>query len=777
MGAVSGPYAAAAMTYHTRGWAPLRLAPGTKTPPPSGWTGYGAPYPSGADVAEWATNGQGTGNVGLRMPETVIGIDVDAYGGKPGAATLAEAEAQLGPLPPTPISTSRDDGTSGIRFFRVPAGRCWADVLGPGVEIIHHGHRYAVAAPSVHPEGRLYRWLAHVDQQVVPGPALDELPALPPAWVTDLDRGPVTDRARKAEVSGTEVTEVLAVMPAGDPCSYVTRVPDEAVTELGTAASRHDASNRNVGRLVRAGEQGHTGAVAALDTLEGVFRAAVDADPHRPHDPAEWHRSVSGAVALVTGSPTPVGDRGCCGDRLAELVPADPGGEDDLREGMHSGQLRMAYRLVNSSHRDRLLHVHGVGWHRWDGRRWAYDDQGHAVRAVRDVLRRALQASLDLATDAAKAIRRDVDKCSSATGAAGVLALAASMAPFAATVADLDADPYLLNVANGILDLRTGQLRDHDPADRCTKVTAAAYRPEAGGEEWATFLNRVLLNPEVRAFLQRLTGVALLGRVVEHVLPIATGVGANGKGVFTRSVEHALGDYASTAESDLFMSRDGAHPTGEMDLLGRRWVTVSETDHGRRLAEATMKRLTGGDTIKARRMRQDFVEFVPSHTPLLVTNHLPAVRGDDPAIWRRIRVVPFDVVIPEAERDKHLDERLQLQAEAVLTWAVAGWRDYSDRGDLGEPEAVKVATRAYRLDSDPVARFVADECIVTPHGHTPAGELWSRWLKWAVADGAPETSQKVFGEALERKGYAADRTKGKRLRRGLLLAAEGGDDA
>ncbi len=183
------------------------------------------------------------------------------------------------------------------------------------------------------------------------------------------------------------------------------------------------------------------------------------------------------------------------------------------------------------------------------------------------------------------------------------------MAPFAATVADLDADPYLLNVANGTLDLRTGQVRDHDPADRCSKVTAAAYRPEVDGAGWRAFLHRVLPDPEVRGFLQRLTGVALLGRVVEHVLPIATGVGANGKGVFTRSVEHALGDYASTAEADLFMSREGAHPTGEMDLLGRRWVTVSETDHGRRLAEATMKRLTGGDTVKARRMRQDFVEF------------------------------------------------------------------------------------------------------------------------------------------------------------------------
>jgi putative DNA primase/helicase len=467
---------------------------------------------------------------------------------------------------------------------------------------------------------------------------------------------------------------------------------------------------------------------------------------------------------------------GGTGPRNLRPVDPEPGKrevDDDLREGMHSGQLRMAYRLANSAHRDKLLHVYGVGWHRWDGKRWAADDQGHAVRAVRDVLRRALQASLDLESDAAKAIRRDVDKCSSATGAAGVLSLAASMAPFAATVRDLDRDPYVLNVANGTLDLRTMTLREHDPADRITKVTAAAYHPDVDATAWDTFLERVLPDEEVRAFLQRLAGVALLGRVVEHVLGILVGTGANGKGAFTRALEHALGDYAASPEADLFMQRDGAHPTGQMDLLGLRWATVSETDQGRRLAEATMKRLTGGDPIRARRMRQDFIEFQPSHTAVLVTNHLPAVRGDDPAIWRRLRLVPFDVVIPEAERDKHLDEHLQLQAEAVLSWAVDGYRDYTTRGGLGEPAAVTAATDAYQLDSDPVARFIADECIPSPHGYTAFGELYERWQRWAAVDGAAATNPKSFGDTLERKGYPADRVRSGRIRRGLLLAEAG----
>lgn len=151
------PYADAAADYKRRGWSPVPLPPGCKKPPPTDWTGYAAPYASGADVHDWASNSHATGNIGLRMPETVLGLDPDAYDGKPGLETMLAAVDRLGPLPPSPRSSSRpDDPVSGIRFYRVPARRRWADVLGPGVEIIHYGHRYAVAA-SRGPRVRLVR--------------------------------------------------------------------------------------------------------------------------------------------------------------------------------------------------------------------------------------------------------------------------------------------------------------------------------------------------------------------------------------------------------------------------------------------------------------------------------------------------------------------------------------------------------------------------------------------------------------------------------------------
>ncbi len=359
---------------------------------------------------------------------------------------------------------------------------------------------------------------------------------------------------------------------------------------------------------------------------------------------------------------------------------------------VHSGQVRMAYRLAEH-YADQLLYVYGIGWLSWDGTRWSDRDPGAPKRAVVEILRAALAESLG-----DKQLQADVRKCESASGVAGVLDLAAALEPFATTVADLDADPYLLNVANGTLDLRTIELQPHDPADRITKVTRAAWDCAAPTTTWGTFLAQVLPVAEVREFLQR-------------------------------------------------------------------------------LAEATMKRLTGGDTIRARRMRQDFIEFTPSHTAIMITNHLPKVSGDDPAIWRRLRVVPFAVVIPEAERNKHLDEALQLDANAVLAWAVAGYLDYAARGELSEPKSVLTATSDYQKASDAVARFL-DEETTRCNGFAITAELFARWCRWAQIDGTEALSQRAFGQALDGHGLPGDKgAKGIRIRRGVILNSEDGGDS
>lgn len=198
----------------------------------------------------------------------------------------------------------------------------------------------------------------------------------------------------------------------------------------------------------------------------------------------------------------------------------------------------------------------------------------------------------------------------------------------------LDADPFLLNCRNGTLNLRTGELRPHAPPDLLTKVTGAAYEPGAEGREFTRFLDRVQPDPDMRAYLARLLGHALEGRVVSHIMPIFHGAGANGKGTLVNhAVLPALGDYADAADHELQTARTfDAHPTGTAHLCGLRLAVLHETNGNRHLVEGTVKRLTGGDRLKARRMREDFWSFDPSHTFVMLTNHKPLINGTDEGV-------------------------------------------------------------------------------------------------------------------------------------------------
>jgi putative DNA primase/helicase len=331
----------------------------------------------------------------------------------------------------------------------------------------------------------------------------------------------------------------------------------------------------------------------------------------------------------------------------------------------------------------------------------------------------------------------------------------------------------LLNCANGTLDLRTGELRPHDAADLLTKMTGAAYRTGTAGAEFAKFLERVQPDPEMRDYLARLLGHALEGRVVTHILPIFHGEGSNGKGTLTGAVLAALGDYADAADPDLLTARDfAAHPTGAADLFGLRLAVLHESDQGRQLAEGTVKRLTGGDRIKARRMREDFWSFEPSHTFLMLTNHKPIVGGTDEGIWRRLRLVPWDVVIPGDDRDEHLGDKLALELEAVLAWLVTGYQDWREHG-LGDPGAVLEATASYRAESDALKRFIDQRCLTGPHFTAGSSDLFAVWSKWCAAEGEEHGTQTAFARALQ--GHGLDKFKdghGRMQWKGIALPRE-----
>jgi len=449
-----------------------------------------------------------------------------------------------------------------------------------------------------------------------------------------------------------------------------------------------------------------------------------------------------------------------------ELAAGDPMPEEPLTE------LGYAHRLIHV-YGDRLRYVpQWKCWIIWDGRRWARDATGQVSRWAKIIARRLTNDALAItdkaARDAAIKITRRGESSSSIKGA---LTLASTENRIAVTPDDLDIDPFLVNCRNGILDLRTGRLGEHDPSLLLTKMTGADYRADAVGSEFAKFLERVQPDPEMRDYIARLLGHALEGRVTTHVLPIFHGAGANGKGTLTAAVLAALGDYGDAADPGLLTARTfDAHPTGTADLYGLRLAVLHEGDAGRHLAEGTVKRLTGGDRIKARRMREDFWHFEPSHTFLMLTNHKPLVSGTDEGIWRRLRLIPWDIVIPPEQRDETLGDRLALEVEFVLAWLVEGYRHWQQIG-LADPETVIAATRAYRDESDALGRFLAQRCM-TGHGTVGSMDLFAAWSDFCKIEGADPGTQTAFAASLQERGFDKFKDSAGRMRwRRLGLAA------
>lgn len=312
-------------------------------------------------------------------------------------------------------------------------------------------------------------------------------------------------------------------------------------------------------------------------------------------------------------------------------------------------------------------------------------------------------------------------------------------------------------------------------------MTRGAFTPEAVYSQddvplWFRFLEQVLPDEDVRRYFRAFVGMALCGAVREQVFTIATGTGANGKGVAYNAILHALGDYGHAADSELFMNAKGSANAASpalFELMGRRFVVVSETERDRPLATALMKQLTGGDPITARPLYGHPVTFKPTHTPLMVTNFLPKIDGTDPAAWRRIRVVPFDVTVPPEERDPELGAKLEAEADAIMTWALEGWADYQVNG-MPDAAAVTAATDRYRQDSDTVARFLADDavCVRSPAVHVTLAALFEAFAFWCQQEGAKGMTKRQFSEQLEGHGLEKYRSKAGMAFRGVGLLAE-----
>ena len=499
------------------------------------------------------------------------------------------------------------------------------------------------------------------------------------------------------------------------------------------------------------------GRIDRSGSLVKIGRVLYDAGANRPvieealreRDEALGWRKYSG--------------RADAGERYAEIV-------DELEENGRnktvkvtfgsSGEKREGFNLTDLGNAERFVARHGGAvrycypwrkWLFWSGTRWERDDAGRvhklAKETVRGIYAVAARAEDE---DRRKALAKHAASSEAETKIRAMVELAKSEVPISPD--ELDADPLLLNCQNGTIDLRTGELRGHRREDLITKLAPAAYDSNAAAPTWESFLERVLPGEELRGFVQRAAGYSATGDTSEQCMFIHHGPGANGKSTFQETVSAALGDYAMrTPTETLLVKRSGGVPNDVARLKGARFVTASETEEGRRLAESLVKDLTGQDTISARFMWAEWFDFKPTHALHLSTNHKPEIRGTDAAIWRRIRLIPWAVTIPPAEQDRKLSEKLRTELSGVLAWIVRGCSEWL-RGGLQAPEEVRQATRAYRAEMDVLAAFLAD-CCLRGEEEEFAGELWGAWKRWCEETGEQVGTQKRFGGQLAERGF------------------------
>jgi len=336
---------------------------------------------------------------------------------------------------------------------------------------------------------------------------------------------------------------------------------------------------------------------------------------------------------------------------------------------------------------------------------------------------------------------------------------------------DLDRDPFVLNCLNGTVDLKTGVIHPARREDLITKLAPVVFDPDAKCPIFEGFLNQIMDGDELlKSYVQRLVGYSLTGTTREQILCVLFGSGANGKTTFLEAIRHVLGDYAGQVpvETLLKKSSDGI-PNDIAQLKGLRFVTASEVEEGRKLAEAKVKHLTGAGTMQGRYLHQEFFQFEPTHKLFMDCNHKPVIRGTEHAIWRRIKLIPFTVSIPDTKKDKELLEKLKREAPGILAWAVRGCLDWQ-RDGLREPDRVVVATGDYQDEMDLVKPFVEEECTLHPDGQAIVENLYRAFEARCRSRGDEPLTKKAFGTVLgAMEGLTPGKLGSKRCWNGISL--------
>ena len=364
------------------------------------------------------------------------------------------------------------------------------------------------------------------------------------------------------------------------------------------------------------------------------------------------------------------------------------------------------------------------------------------------------EASAETNRQRQRAIQRHALRSESSRSLNAMVSVASTEADVCIASDRLDADPWLFNVANGTLDLRTGKLSDHDRTDLITKISPVKWDVSAKCPLWDEFIMYAMEeDEEVVEFLHRFFGYCLTGLVTEQVLLFMEGTGGNGKTTALLVLMYVLGDYAIQGAPGLLMSKHNeSHPTEVADLQGARFVANAEVEKGKPFAEALIKQLTGSDPIRARRMRQDFYQFMPSHKLCIAANHRPIIKGNDEGIWRRVIRMPWKRKVSASKKDPFLLDKLKKEAPGILNKLVEGCLAWQKKG-LNPPDKVRLATNEYREEMDVLSEYMEDRCLLTSGATIVKKQLYLDYAEWCEEMKQRPQSYSLFCRQLSERDF------------------------
>jgi P4 family phage/plasmid primase-like protien len=731
-----GIYGENALDYFNAGLIPLPIHPETKKPAVKNHHGYSGETPTRKTILSWCSQFPDH-NLAIRLPPFIVGIDVDAYGNKQGKETLEKLESELGSLPPTVISTSRDDGISGIRFYRLSPEFSGIRLIGTipnHIDVLHWGNRYAMAAPSLHPTGRPYRWLWPSDGPpgVLAGPqsnavrlglpAWPEVPLLPVAWC---------ERIRALTQVPTEVTqEYKPKFKTGDGTpAGLAILRKEIETDWPADSAKNGWNNALYVAAARISELISGGELDYAASRQSLINMALAADA-----------TMEGIEPTIDS-----------GFRKGLLHPRTLNSREEfaLPDGFRStdvGNSQRLFKLIDGKSK------YVLKWNQWivyDSGVWFVDDNqvkmfGLAKAVAKELHGLALKHSSD--SDLRKAILKHAHYSESVAGITAMIKATRDLMPISHE--ELNQYPEILNVKNGEINLRTGELLPHDPNHLLTVQALVEYDPSATAPIFLKALKRWQPDKDTCEYLQAASGSGLVGRIVEHFF-VNYGEGQNGKSKFYGAINHVLGPYYVVPNKALIIrTTHEPHPTVKASLFGKRFAVAAETEKTDRLSESSIKDLTGSDPQTTRRMREDEWKFEYTHTLFIHTNHKPEIRDPGIGMWRRIRVIPWNQTIPDNERDPLLLDKLYTEASGILNWLVAGAIMFLTKGINQEPTSVIQATAEYKNESNEFSKFVDDSTIRGKGGEIKPAELYQEYIKWCKNGSRIAVNNNAFGREM-----------------------------